>query len=456
MYMKLRNLLFGTMIACAFAACSNEDDPIPNVDPTPEAGTATASLTVSVKNSVRKVTKAGDSEGLQTANEAKINTLLVALYDNATGTLVATSSDIATEDATAENDEVKFEGLKEGMSLRAIAFANMEDISLTGTTTTSFTSPVITIPTTGFSDDNLPMSSGLSKAFTLAKGSNYYGYNKEGVTSLADDPLYLVRNVARVDLKGLSLDMTKAKKDVYVSGTATITPECVFIMHARTESNAADLGLGDAWWNKLSETIWGNVSTAYEQTSTDYMSGYKGEFEDDAMFKYMRGVVLSETDGVNAYKLSLPTTALVQKIESDKAQAATFTTVPKFYVYENPQISVAREMNGDDFVSGNLATELVIKGKYKLENAKKEGSSATYNYKEETAYWPIKIAQADQMSESVWSDGVIHRNVIYSIDATLAGKGFKDPTIPTEDFVELFVRTKVIDWGNATQSVVVE
>ena len=213
--MKLRNLLFGTMIACAFAACSNEDDPIPNVDPTPEAGTATASLTVSVKNSVRKVTKAGDSEGLQTANEAKINTLLVALYDNATGTLVATSSDIATEDATAENDEVKFEGLKEGMSLRAIAFANMEDISLTGTTTTSFTSPVITIPTTGFSDDNLPMSSGLSKAFTLAKGSNYYGYNKEGVTSLADDPLYLVRNVARVDLKGLSLDMTKAKKDVY-------------------------------------------------------------------------------------------------------------------------------------------------------------------------------------------------------------------------------------------------
>ena len=60
------------------------------------------------------------------------------------------------------------------------------------------------------------------------------------------------------------------------------------------------------------------------------------------------------------------------------------------------------------------------------------------------------------MSESVWSDGAIHRNVIYSIDATLAGKGFKDPTIPTEDFVELFVRTKVIDWGNATQSVVVE
>jgi len=51
---------------------------------------------------------------------------------------------------------------------------------------------------------------------------------------------------------------------------------------------------------------------------------------------------------------------------------------------------------------------------------------------------------------------LLDEDVIYSIDATLAGKGFKDPTIPTEDFVELFVRTKVIDWGNATQSVVVE
>ncbi len=28
--MKLRNLLFGTMIACAFVACSNDDDPIDN------------------------------------------------------------------------------------------------------------------------------------------------------------------------------------------------------------------------------------------------------------------------------------------------------------------------------------------------------------------------------------------------------------------------------------------
>lgn len=39
-------------------------------------------------------------------------------------------------------------------------------------------------------------------------------------------------------------------------------------------------------------------------------------------------------------------------------------------------------------------------------------------------------------------DGKIHRNIIYSIDATLAGRGYDDPTVPPTDFVELFVKTK--------------
>ena len=51
-------------------------------------------------------------------------------------------------------------------------------------------------------------------------------------------------------------------------------------------------------------------------------------------------------------------------------------------------------------------------------------------------------------------DGKIHRNIIYSIDATLAGRGYDDPTVPPTDFVELFVKTKVLDWGSANQSSV--
>ncbi|WP_287565289.1 fimbrial protein [Parabacteroides sp.] len=454
--MKLRNLLFGTMIACAFAACSNEDDPIVGPDQ-PQTGENNATLTISVKNVARNLTKAV-AEGTQTENEAKITDLTVALYDAETGALVASSSDIATEDATADNDEVQFAGLTEKAKLRAIAFANMGEISLTGTTINNFVSPVYTMPTAGFSEDYLPMSSGLSDLFTLQAGKNYYGYNKtreEGVNILVAEPLYLIRNVARIDFKGLSLDMTKATKDVYVAGTATIVPECVFIMHGRTKSNAADMGNGDSWWSTASNTVWGNVSATYAANATDYASGYRGDFvNDDAMFTNMRGSI------IEGYKASLPATALVQDIASEGAASASITTAPKFYVFENPQVKAAREMNGaDNFKPEDLATEIVVKGTYKLENAKKRGSNAVYNYEEKTAYWPIKIAATNEMAAGTadyLNDGKIHRNIIYSIDATLAGRGYDDPTVPPTDFVELFVKTKVLDWGSANQSSVVE
>ena len=456
MYMKLRNLLFGTMIACAFAACSNEDDPIVGPDQ-PQTGENNATLTISVKNVARSLTKAA-AEGTQTENEAKITNLTVALYDAETGALVASTSDIANEDAAADNDEVQFAGLTEGAQLRAIAFANMPEISLAGTTIDNFVSPVYTMPAAGFAENYLPMSSGLSDLFTLQAGKNYYGYNKtqeEGVNILVAEPLYLIRNVARIDFKGLSLDMAKATKDVYVAGTATIVPECVFIMHGRTKSNAADMGNGDSWWSTASNTVWGNVSATYAVNATDYASGYSGDFvEDDAMFTNMSGSI------INGYKAGLPTEALVQDIASGSAESASITTAPKFYVFENPQVKAAREMNGaDNFKSEELATEIVVKGTYKLENAKKKGSDAVYNYAEKTAYWPIKIAVADEMAAGTANylkDGKIHRNIIYSIDATLAGRGYDDPTVPPTDFVELFVKTKVLDWGSANQSSVIE
>ena len=100
------------MIACAFAACSNEDDPIVGPDQ-PQTGENNATLTISVKNVARSLTKAA-AEGTQTENEAKITNLTVALYDAETGALVASTSDIANEDAAADNDEVQFAGLTEG------------------------------------------------------------------------------------------------------------------------------------------------------------------------------------------------------------------------------------------------------------------------------------------------------------------------------------------------------
>ena len=60
------------MIACVFAACSNEDDPIPSVDPTPTPEAGTADLTIVVKNLTKSTqTKAGEDENAK-EGEAKI------------------------------------------------------------------------------------------------------------------------------------------------------------------------------------------------------------------------------------------------------------------------------------------------------------------------------------------------------------------------------------------------
>ena len=71
---ELRNLLFGTMIACAFAACSNEDDPIVGPDQ-PQTGDVETTLAFAIKGADTK-TKAGTL----TAAEKKVNNLRVILY----------------------------------------------------------------------------------------------------------------------------------------------------------------------------------------------------------------------------------------------------------------------------------------------------------------------------------------------------------------------------------------
>ena len=101
------------MIACAFAACSNEDDPIPSVDPTPTPEAGTADLTIVVKNLTKSTqTKAGEDENAK-EGEAKIYNLFVALY-NEDGTFLQVSDLTANEDeeVTDSNNEIQFKGLR--------------------------------------------------------------------------------------------------------------------------------------------------------------------------------------------------------------------------------------------------------------------------------------------------------------------------------------------------------
>ena len=130
----------------------------------------------------------------------------------------------------------------------------------------------------------------------------------------------------------------------------------------------------------------------------------------------------------------------------------------QFYVFENPQTKAARLFKGDEsdpILSGKFATELVIKGKFSLSDAKKAGSNNIYVAEKADAYWPLVIAVDGTVSPETYMNA-IHRNVVYQVSATLAGKGYKDPTTPNPDPVEMFVKTTVVDWATANQSVTIE
>ena len=342
---ELRNLLFGTMIACAFAACSNEDDPIPSVDPTPTPEAGTADLTIVVKNLTKSTqTKANGDENAK-EGEATIYNLFVALY-NEDGTFLQVS-DLAVnkdEESTDSNNEIKYEGLKAGASYRALAFANVPMEALTATANSfELTSDYYVL--SGEGANGLPMSSGISPVFTLAEGENYYGYsNTTGGNSIeSGKPLGLIRNVARAELSALSLDMTQVKVNniqKYKSGTIKFVPKDVFVLHGRKKANVADQSINNNLWFNLPNRVWGNIAATYETANgDDYYSGTNAS----SSFGRFAGTV----DATNYIKaLSTTTKTYTQDwtgatISGDKEIALANSLY--FYVLPNDQTKAARE-----------------------------------------------------------------------------------------------------------------
>jgi len=465
--MKLRNLLFGTMIACVFAACSNEDDPIPSVDPTPTPEAGTADLTIVVKNLTKSTqTKAGEDENAK-EGEAKIYNLFVALY-NEDGTFLQVSDLTANEDeeVTDSNNEIQFKGLKAGASYRALAFANVPKDALTATAN-SFELTSAYYVFSGEGANGLPMSSGISPKFTLAEGENYYGYsNTTGGHSIeSGKPLGLIRNVARVELSALDLDMTKVKVDgsqKYKSGTIKFVPKDVFVLHGRTKAKVADQSQSNTEWFNLPDKVWGNIATTYETADgDDYYSGTNSSNS----FGRFAGTV----DAANYIKaLSTAETTYTQNWDGTAitgSKAITLANSLYFYVLPNDQTKAAREQEdpeeeGQAFVldKTTLASELVISGEVYIKAIMNDNTSWTFGEESTPVlrYWPIKIGIDGLDSEDTYY-GQVHRNVVYNISATIAGNGYADPTLPKGDpTADLFVKTMVMNWGTATQAPVIE
>lgn len=385
--MKLRNLMYATMIACAFASCSN-DDVIENGPDQPDAkGDAALTIVVNAEKTGTKAVKPEGSE-LTLTNEADIKTLTLVVFN---------SDGVYLGHGTSNNSKVVVEGLVPQV-IKFMVFANMDIANIsTLTSTTIFSQALPLDAATGFLAENgLPMASNLISDITLVSGNNYYGYSVEEMTNPATNgqfsvgtPLPLYRNVARVDLEAVKLDMAKSD---YVSGTAT------FQYLGDSIRNAADKALTSGAVN----TTAGHVSPLTDA------------------YTYYKNVV--KTPATKTEQKNFTTASEGVAVSADKTY---------YYVLANTQ-------QGE----GSTPTELIVKGKFSLTNAKKAGSDATYTLAERESVYPIVIGVTGMTTPVN-----IEKNKVYQITLLVAGPGKTGDGDPAN----FYVKTTVADWETVSQ-----
>ena len=240
--MKLRNFMYATMIACAFASCSKDDVP------TPDQATGSFTISVAAKG---KVTKAATN---QSNDELTINNLTVHVYrveanDAKTWvTKVSTNEDFVSKtEAATGYTKLTVENLPLNATYVCYGYANLGDAAPSGDNVEFGAAAVVAMDgDAGFVATNLPMV-GESESKALSATGTEYTIN-------------LIRTVSRVDIVGLDLDVdangatfgaSKASfklSDISINGVTSKVKSDLTV-----ESTAATWGwlAGDAWNNAV-------------------------------------------------------------------------------------------------------------------------------------------------------------------------------------------------------------
>ncbi len=409
--MKLRNFMYATMIACAFASCS-KDDVVGPEGPDTAKGDANFAVVVNTKLATKAIE---DGSGTQTGTDTKkgedaIKSLALVVFDGSGNYLKAATVNAKEGESVYE---ISVTDLAPG-NIQFRVFANMPDITVATFSTLKASdlnaSLAVIMPTDGYTRDfstGLPMSSAASLTTTLATGDNYYGYAQSevpsGITPLATTAVPLYRNVSRVELNSIALNMAFGD---YSAGKATFSFTDVNVLDATSKANL-------------------DATTA---TGATYLSGPTSTF-------------LSATNAGSAVATyTIGTTNGAQTI-SDASKAY-------FYVLGNTA-------NATNAVN---STKLVVKGHFKLEGGVDRATGATVSTIDRDGFYPVTIGYTNDNIETgttgVLADAGLVNNKVYKIDLVVAGPG--KITIDGGDPANFFVKCAVADWVSVSQGAVIK
>lgn len=403
--MKLQNLLYATMVACAFSACSNDDDPnIP--DPVQELD---ATLTVAF-NAVganggglkSAQTKAPDAE----ANKA-INKVAIAVFNAGAmssvmdeGALISYKERELT--AGADMDSTACIDAKSG-KVEVLVVANPTADLANLKTKAEF----IEATTDAVIDPNGLLMSSTTYNVTLSKGRNVMVADNESIqdkftakgavdqfiTSAGNIKVF--RNVANIQLNQIKVD---PRPDFGgTTNNATFKLKKVYVMHYLPSVRI----FGDATkeWCTVKNT---SAAITSNSDGTEMFVDHSQDFE------YTGSAAFKEV-----------------------------TEATSFFVYDNSSTEKIAE-------NANV-TALVIKGDYTYEANNGAIQTST------DAYWTVYINNDEPKAPAAAGySGLEHcgvlRNVQYSIKATITGPGSPDPEIPSAA-ATLSANIEVVPWG---------
>ncbi len=482
--MKLRNLAYAAMIAVAFTACSNGDDPIPT--PEPEAGTT---LAVSIKNA-------------QTKADSDISSLAVIVAD-ASG-IIETVFTGGPRSASITDETSPF-AVEQG-SKQVMVIANVATLPTTiakGQPLANVETALISMADEG--ESKLSMNSAIYTVDIKANTRNYLGYKTARVKELEKDlgniaavtdplpaevkefrtdaPVKLYRNVAKVVINSIKMGDTWKANTVYPKPAFEVVD--VIVVQTHKFSQLASL------------KEWGPTSNASAWVSP-FAPGTFGLFTQTGAWGQAPGIVAGFSDFPLKKDLT-PYIGYEDETNPDLKFGTAGTDNPdavELYVYENTKAPATSVNYGTD--KGLTLVSLRGLLSYNDANGDRKQEMRRFTFAVGvTGFWPVKgtheygyTLPGDEFTATSYADagrsfalptddlsatgktaiGAL-RNLKYIVDLTINGKGYgggdpgEDPEDPTDDDPDpygpdeeqfLDVTVKVVEWGKISQPVDVD
>lgn len=415
--------MYATMIACAFASCSNDDVPTPdNGNPDAQGGT---SLTV-------KFDKAADTKAA-----GDITSLSMLVFD-ADGKLEVVGTKATTPAVEEGSDAVAHAVLTAGVKEVALIANYTVSADLKGKTKTE----VFAVLNKTF-DSELEADAALtmnSKIYTgvvvAAEKKNVFGFatapsgyvNVEGLTGTdLTSPVKLYRNVAKVVLNKISARVTTNQDKPKYSDPQLELKE-IFILQGHKKTNL----MGENWGQYATTNVDDEWYSAYAHTDE--------WTEKDDLYTLVENPTVPE-DTPSWIKTTI--TGTVTTLNA-------YETANSFYVYENTDL--------------DNRTLLVVKGdfSYKISDTGRKTESNRYYTIALGKDFDVATSDGNVASELLTLRGVtagdngkyngLYRNLQYNLTLTVTGPGYQTPG-GGGDPTTLDVQCVVVPFGQVNQDV---